>query len=130
MRTLIYSVALTAASLCATAAFAATQAKVNIPFNFESQGHVFPAGQYVATLDVNQNVIALHNTNDTAVSGRWAAGPADYNPNDERLIIKFDGLGENHTLRTLQLGPRITSRLDAPSRHHDAGSIAATVSGQ
>lgn len=130
MRALIYSVVLTTASLCATAAFAATQAKVNIPFNFESQGHAFPAGQYVATLDVNQNVLALRSTSDASVSARWAVGPADYKPNDEKLVVKFDGLGESHTLRSLQLGPRITSRLDAPSRHHDAGSIAATVSGQ
>jgi hypothetical protein len=130
MRTIIRTVVLATASLCATAAFAADQAVVNIPFNFQSQGHAFPAGNYVATLDTNHNVLALRNASDTSVAAYWAAGPAEYNPTDEKLTLKFDDLGNSHTLRTLQLGPRITSRLDAPARHHDAGSIAATVSGQ
>jgi hypothetical protein len=130
MRTMIRSVVLATASLCATAAFAANQAVVNIPFNFVSQGHAFPAGKYIATLDSTHSILALNNATDTRVSARWVAGPADYNPNDEKLTLKFDDLGNSRTLRTVQLGPRITSRLDAPARHHDAGSIAATVSGQ
>jgi hypothetical protein len=130
MRILTRSIFLAAASLCATAAFAANQAKVDIPFNFVSQGHMYPAGRYVATLDANHNVLALSSLSNTRISARWVAGPADYNPNDEKLTLKFDDLGDGYSLRTVQLGPRITSRLDAPARHHDAGSIAATVSGQ
>ncbi|MGC2160550.1 MAG: hypothetical protein WA634_01450, partial [Silvibacterium sp.] len=126
----ISSAVLAAATLCATSAFAANKAVVNIPFNFVSQGHSFPAGQYVATVDTNHNVLALSSTTNTKVSAHWVAGPAGDNPNDEKLILKFDDLGNKHTLRTVQLGPEVTSRLDAPSRHHDAGSIAATVSGQ
>lgn len=130
MRTVSRAVLLASASLCATAAFAADQAVVNIPFNFQSQGHAFPAGTYVATLDTNRNVLALRNAGDASVGANWAAGPAEYNPSDEKLTLKFDDLGNTHTLRTVQLGPRITSRLDGPARHHDAGSIAATVNGQ
>jgi hypothetical protein len=130
MRTVIRTVVLATASICATAAFAADQAVVNIPFNFQSQGHAFPAGNYVATVDRNHNVLALRNTADASVAAIWAAGPAEYNPSDEKLTLKFDDLGSSHTLRTVQLGSRITSRLDGPARHHDAGSIAATVNGQ
>jgi hypothetical protein len=130
MRTMIRTLVFAAASLVATAAFAADQAVVNIPFNFQSQGRAYPAGKYVATLDYNHNVLALRNADDASVSARWVAGPADYNPNDEKLTLKFDDRGNDHLLRTMQLGPRITSRLDAPARHHDAGSIGATVSGQ
>ena len=130
MRTVIRIVVLATASLCATAAFAADEALVNIPFNFQSQGHAFPAGNYVATLDANHNVLAIRNTTDASVGARWTAGPAEYNPSDEKLTLKFDDLGNTRTLRTVQLGPRITSRLDGPARHHDAGSIAATVNGQ
>jgi hypothetical protein len=130
MRIVMRSVILAAASLCATAAFAASQAKVDIPFNFVSQGHVFPAGHYMASLDANHNVLALSSLSDTSISAHWVASPADYNPSNEKLTLKFDDQGNGYTLRTVQLGSRITSRLDAPARHHDAGSIAATVSGQ
>ena len=130
MRTMIRTAVLATASLCATAAFAADRAVVNIPFNFQSHGHTFPAGDYVATLDTNHNVLVLRNSADAGVAANWAVGPADYNPSDEKLTLKFDDLGNSHTLRTVQLGPRITPRLDGPARHHDAGSIAATVNGQ
>ncbi len=131
MRIISRSVILAAATLCATAAFAADQAVVNIPFNFESGGKSFPAGRYIATLDQNHDVLMLDSTTSPRVSAHWTAGPADYNPNNEKLILKFDDLGSSHhTLRSVQLGPRITSRLDAPARHHDAGSIVAPASGQ
>jgi hypothetical protein len=130
MRVMSRSVILATASLCATAAFAADKAVVNVPFNFESKGESFPAGRYLATLDRDHNVLALSSTTNPGLSAHWIAGPADCNPNDEKLILKFDDLGNAHTLRTVQLGPRITSRLDAPARHHDAGSIVAEVSGQ
>jgi hypothetical protein len=129
MRTITRSVILATASLCATAAFAANRAVVDVPFNFESQGHNYPAGRYVATLESNEGILAISNENNPRISAHWIAGPADYNPTDAKLILKFDDLGNDHALRTLQLGPRITSRLDGPARHH-AGSITATVNGQ
>lgn len=130
MRIMIRSAVLATASLCATAAFAADRAVVNIPFNFVSHGQAFPAGQYAATLDPYHNVLALSSTTNPRVSARWIAGPADDNPNNSKLILKFDDLGNTHTLRTVQLGPRVTSRLDTPARRHNAGSIVDAVSGQ
>lgn len=125
-----YTVVLAAIAFCASSAFAADKATVNIPFSFEAGGHSYPAGQYVAQLDLGRNIIQLNSTSKTNVSARWTAGPADFNPNDEKLILKFDDLGSHHMLRTVQLGPRITSRLDAPARQGSAGSAAMTVSGQ
>jgi hypothetical protein len=129
MRIILRSVVLAAVSLCATAAFAATRTVVDIPFNFISQGHVFPAGHYVASLDASNNVLALSNMANANVSAHWIAFPAGYNSADEKLILNFDGLGDGHALRTVQLGSRITPRLDAP-RRHNASSIAAEVGGQ
>jgi hypothetical protein len=130
MRTIARSAVLAAVSLCATAAFAVSRAVVDIPFSFVSQGQTFPAGKYIATLDLNHNVLALNNATETRLSARWTAGPADCDPNDEKLILKFDNLGNTHMLSTIQLGSRITPRLDARSRHHDAGSIEAELGGQ
>lgn len=129
MRFILCSVVLATVSLGASAAFATPKAVVDIPFNFNSQGHVFPAGHYVATLNSNQTVLALTNMADAKMSTRWVASPIECNPADQKLILKFDGLGDGHALRTVQLGSRITPRLDAP-RHHNASSIAAEVGGQ
>lgn len=129
MRHPIHSAILTGMVLVATSAFAASKATVNIPFGFSSHGQSFPAGQYLASLDENHNILTLSSTAKTSLSAHWVVGPADSNPNDEKLTLKFDDLGNSHTLRTVQLGPRITSRLDAPACHHDAGATA-TVSGQ
>lgn len=129
MRHPIHSAILTGMVLVATSAFAASKANVNIPFGFSSHGQSFPAGQYTATLDMNHNVLALRNAANPSLYAHWIVGPAESDPNKEMLTLKFDDLGNSHTLRTVQLGPRITSRLDAPARHHDAGATA-TVSGQ
>ncbi|MFZ0662652.1 MAG: hypothetical protein WAM66_08175 [Acidobacteriaceae bacterium] len=129
MRNIIQSAVIATAMLCTTAAFAAERAVVNIPFSFESNGHSYPAGQYVATVDVMHNVLALSSATDTRVSARWIVGPADSNPNDEKLTLKFDDLGSRHTLRSVQLGARITSRLDTASRHNGE-TLMARVGGQ
>lgn len=128
MKHSMYFALLTAVAFCATSAFAANKAAVNIPFSFESQGQVFPAGQYTATLDLNHGVIALNSVTNTRLSAHWLAGPADSNLNDEKLTLKFDDLGSRHVLRTVQLGPRITSRLDAHSLQSEGS--AASVGGQ
>jgi hypothetical protein len=129
MRIIMRSVVIATISLCATGAFAANNAVVDIPFSFVSHGHVFPAGHYVATLDATKNVLGLSNIANANVSAHWIASPAECNAGEQELILKFDGLGDSQTLRTVQLGSRITPRLDAP-RHHNASSIAAEVGGQ
>jgi hypothetical protein len=60
----------------------------------------------------------------------WVVSPADETAISARIVLNFDGLGNTYKLRTVQLGSRITPRLDAPSKHHDAGSFVASVSGQ
>ncbi|MBV8113349.1 MAG: hypothetical protein JO300_01310 [Silvibacterium sp.] len=130
MRSMIRSLVLTSAALFATAAFAADKAVVNVPFNFESHGQAYPAGQYQVSLDPSANVITLSNMANTAQSVRWTAGPADYDAGTPILRMKFDADGYNYELRSVQIARRITSVLDAPAKYHLAGSYVATVSGQ
>ncbi|HUY80951.1 MAG TPA: hypothetical protein VMU92_04440 [Acidobacteriaceae bacterium] len=130
MNNIIRSAIFATAAICATAAFAADRAEVNIPFSFVSQGKSFPAGRYSATLDANHNVLELSNVKDASYSAHWTANPADFHARNEKLTLKFDDLGHSHHLRTMQLGPRITSRLDAPVSRLNAGSIVASASGQ
>ncbi|MBB6146173.1 hypothetical protein HNQ77_004145 [Silvibacterium bohemicum] len=130
MRSMLRSIALTSAALCATAAFAADRAVVNVPFNFETHGISFPAGKYDASLSMNKNILTLRNIADPKEAIVWAVSPADETAIQKPLLMKFDDQGSTRELRTVQLGSRITSRLDAPARRHDAGSLVAQVSGQ
>lgn len=130
MRFMLRSLVLTSAALLATSAFAASKAVVNVPFNFESHGHAFPAGQYEVSLDTHYNVLTLASTSDTSESVMWAVGPTESNPAHPVARLKFDDAGYTHELHSIQLGARITSVLDAPAKHHDAGSSVVAAGGQ
>ena len=130
MRSMLRAIVLTSAALCATAAFAANKAVVSVPFNFESHGVAFPAGKYSASLDLNKNILTFRNIGEPSQSITWIVTPADATDIPAPLLVKFDDFGTAHELRTVQLGSRITPRLDAPAKHHDAGSLVAAVSGQ
>ena len=129
MRFMIRSLVLTSAALFATAAFAAEKAVVNVPFNFESHGMAFPAGRYQVSMDPSSHVIAMSNMT-TMHTFLWTASPADYAPGAPLVRIKFDDAGATHELHSIQVARGITSVLDAPAKHHDAGSSVAAVSGQ
>ncbi len=116
MRALINSTVMTMVLLCATAALAATKAEVSVPFNFQAQHQNFPAGKYLITIDSQHNLLTLSSETNTKLSARWITGPADSNVQDEKLTLKFDGSGSGHTLHSIQLGNRITTRLDASPR--------------
>ncbi len=129
MRFMLRSLVLTSAALLATAAFAADKAVVNVPFNFESHGTAFPAGRYQVSMDPGSHVITMSNMT-TMQTFLWTASPADYTPGTPTVRIKFDDAGVTHELHSIQVAKGITSVLDAPAKHHDAGSSMAAVSGQ
>jgi hypothetical protein len=129
MRFMLRSLILTSAALFATSAFAADTAVVNVPFNFESHGQAYPAGRYTVTLDKNENVLILRSVLNTSQHTTWVASPAESRANSP-ICLTFDEAGSTHELRTVQFGTRITSILDAPAKHHGAGSSVAAVSGQ
>ena len=52
MRLGLKSLVLSSAAFCATAAFAANQARVDVPFSFTAKGHSYPAGMYDVELEV------------------------------------------------------------------------------
>lgn len=130
MRFMLRSLVLTSAALCATAAFAAPKVVVNVPFNFETHGQAFPAGQYAVTLDLHSNVLTLSNTENTKQSVMWAVSPAESIATTPVLSMKFDDAGYTHELHSIQLGARITSVLDAPAKRHNAGSSVVAAGGQ
>jgi hypothetical protein len=130
MRFMLRSLVLTSAALLATSAFAASKVVVNVPFNFETHGQAFPAGQYSVSLDRNANMLTLSNTANTSQTLNWVATPAERTDMTPTLQMKFDDAGYTHELHSIQLGSRITPVLDAPAKHHNAGSSVVAAGGQ
>jgi hypothetical protein len=118
---------LAAATVSATAAFALDKVTVNVPFNFESHGKVYQAGQYDVKLDMARNVLTLSSKTDTKHSLMWAVSPAEFGPNTPDLSIKFDDSENgNHELRSIRLAARTTPVLDVRERHIAQREVSIT----
>ena len=50
---------LSSAALCTTAAFAAEQKKVEVPFSFVAKNHAYQAGSYTVTVDWTKSLVTL-----------------------------------------------------------------------
>lgn len=117
-----------AAALASTsAAFALSKVRVNVPFNFESHGKTYQAGQYDVRLDVSQNVITLTNHLKPSQSVMWSASPADFGPNSPAVSIKFDdGADGTHELRSIRIATRTTPVLDVREKHAAQREVSIT----
>ena len=123
MQLTLKTLVLSSAALCATAAIAANQARVDVPFSFTAKGQSYPAGSYAVTLDANHNFVTMTNNTDAAKHITWYVSPAD--PAQAPALVTFDQLGTDHTLRTIQLGEHVTPNLDTPTKRR---GISATTS--
>jgi hypothetical protein len=118
---IIKTIALSAAALCATAAFAANQARVDVPFSFSAKGESFPAGTYSVALDSNSNFVTMASNSDATKHITWSVGPAD--KRNAAALVKFDAVGPGYALRSIQVGEKVTPNLDKSKP-----GVAATTS--
>ncbi len=122
MRLSLRYLILLSTALCATAAFAANHARVDVPFSFTAKGHSYPAGMYDVVLSGDRSFLTLASRVDLAKQITWSVGPAE--PANKFAIVEFDQLGGEHALKSIQVGDKVTPDLD---RHRNSG-ISATVS--
>ncbi len=122
MKITLKTLVLSSAALCATAAFAATQARVDVPFSFTAKGQSYPAGSYEVMLDSTHNVVTLASQTDATKHISWGVEPADAAKTP--AVIKFDQVGTDHALNSIQVGNKVTPNLDTPSKR----GISATTS--
>ena len=122
MRLGLKSLVLSSAAFCATVAFAANQARVDVPFSFTAKGHSYPAGMYDVELDGNGSFVTLASRVDLAKQIRWSVGPTE--PAFMTAVVTFDQTGTDHELKTIQFGNKITPALDK----HSKQGISATTS--
>jgi hypothetical protein len=120
------AIAFSSIAFCATAAFAANQARVDVPFNFTAEGHSYPAGSYEVALDANQNVVTMASKTDATKHISWTVGPAE--AANTPAVIKFDHVGADYALKTIQVGEHVTPILD--KNVQPSVSATTSISGQ
>ena len=123
MRLTLKTLVLSSAALCATAAFAANQARVDVPFSFTARGQSFPAGPYSVILDSNDQIVTfLCRGAGAKQQFSWVVGPAE--PANYPVVVKFYRTGTDYTLKSIQMNDRVTPILDKDRK----GGVAATTS--
>lgn len=100
---------LAAAFFAAQPVHAASVYRVHVPFDFVASGKNMPAGDYTIRQGAETHAVQFEGKNSSML---WIVGPGTANPGERRVILTFDKIGNSHMLRTLQVGPVITVRLD------------------
>jgi hypothetical protein len=102
---------LLSAALCTTAAFAAEQKTVDVPFSFVAKDHAYAAGSYVVAVDWTRSLVTLTKIGKPTQPLTWVMLPAD-NGNHPKVSLTFDVAGPEHVLRTIQYETLSTPNLD------------------
>jgi hypothetical protein len=126
MRSMIRSIVFASAALCATAAFAADKAAINVPFSFESHGKHFSAGRYEISLDSQHNTLTMRNTEQSNQILLSSVSPAEFVAGSPQLRLVFANGEETHILKTVQIEASQATHLDR-TRHHNAETEMAKV---
>jgi hypothetical protein len=113
---------LASSAFCATAAFAANQARVEVPFAFTAKGQSFPAGSYQIALDEHQNMVTLASRSQPGKQLSWVVGPTDERKAPGTVV--FDETGSDYALKTIQVGSKVTPTLNGSTKH----GVGATIS--
>jgi len=122
MRFTLKSLVLTSAAFCATAAFAANHARVEVPFSFTAKGQSYPAGSYDITMDSSNNLVTLSSETTPSKQITWAVGPAE--KAQAPAVVRFDQAGSDYSLKNVQFGQYATPNLN----HNAKKGVAATIS--
>ena len=117
MRLNLRTLVLSSAALCSTAAFAANEVRVNVPFDFVAKNHTYQAGAYKVLIEPEHSVVTLRKVEDPGQSGTWLIGPGDSQGPTPKVRLTFDGIGQSMVLRTIQYGSLTTRNLDEQSKH-------------
>jgi hypothetical protein len=104
-------VVMAAAALATNPAMAQSVKVAKVPFNFVVNGHMWPAGRYTITSNMDRNVVEVASTNQPFRS-LWVVAPGDPAPTDTRILLSFDVQGATHTLHSVQYGNMVTNSLD------------------
>jgi hypothetical protein len=103
---------LSSAALCATAAFAAEQKRVEVPFAFVARNHAYQAGAYAVSIDSTRSFVTLSELGRSSQPLTWIARPGDTDPNHPTVSLTFDVTKSGNVLRTIQYQTLTTPNLN------------------
>ena len=106
---------LSSAALCATAAFAAEQKTVDVPFSFVAKNHAYEAGSYTVAVDWTRSVVTLSKVGTPSQPLVWIMVPATNQ--QSKVSLTFDVAGSDHVLRTIRHEGFATPNLDRQPKH-------------
>jgi hypothetical protein len=115
------------AAFATTAAMAETTLKV--PFNFTVAGKQCPAGVYTVDKNSVGTQVTLKSMN-APEAFTWAITPGSPAPTDTRVILEFDQYGQDHALRSIQYGAKVTSNLNRNNKESERRSPLRIVQGE
>jgi hypothetical protein len=108
---------LISAALSTTAAFAAEQKRVDVPFSFVAKNHVYQAGSYTVAVDWSRSMVTLSQIGKPSQPLVWIVVPGPNGPDPSKVSLTFDVAGPDHVLRTIRYDKYITPNLDARPNH-------------
>jgi hypothetical protein len=117
MRFSFRNLVLTSAALCSTAAFAAEQRRVEVPFSFVAKNHAYQAGLYTVAVDWQRSMVTLSEIGRSSQPLMWIIVPGAVDPTHPKVSLTFDVSGQKHVLRTIQYGTFATPNLNKQPKY-------------
>ena len=108
---------LISAALSTTAAFAAEQRRVEVPFSFVAKNHAYQAGSYTVSVDWARSMVTLNQIGKPSHPLIWIVMPGPSGPDPSKVSLTFDVAGPDYVLRTIRYEKYITPNLNARPKH-------------
>jgi hypothetical protein len=103
---------------------AKSETALNVPFSFTVSGQTMPAGVYTVQQDTFHHAVILRNR-DGSRSFAYALRPGDPASNEIHVSLRFETSGDTHILRWIQVGSKLTSRLEGrPATSFDPARLS------
>jgi hypothetical protein len=93
---------LSSAALCATAAFAAEQKRVEVPFDFVAKNHAYQAGTYAISIDNNRSSVTLSEIGKSSQPLTWVVMPGNGDPSHPQVGLTFDRTQAGNVLKAIR----------------------------
>jgi hypothetical protein len=103
---------LSSAALCATAAFAAEQKRVEVPFDFVVKNHAYQAGAYAISVDNTRSYVTLSEIGKSSKPLTWIVMPGKGDPSHPQVSLTFDKTQAGNVLKTIQYQTLTTPNLN------------------
>lgn len=103
---------LMSAALSTTAAFAAEQRRVEVPFSFVAKNHAYQAGSYTVSVDWSKSMVTMSKIGKPSQPLMWIVVPGPNGPDPSKVSLTFHVAGSEHVLQTIRYENYITPNLD------------------